>query len=61
MWHVGGRRQFLQDFWTGNRKDDLKDRGRNERKILQQVIWESRDWINLAEGKEKRQAVVHNV
>jgi hypothetical protein len=42
-------------------KDDLKGLGRNERKLLQQVVWESGDWLDLAEGKDKRQAVVHTV
>jgi len=42
-------------------KDDLKDPGRNERKVFQQVTLGGREWIDLVEDREKRQALVHTV
>jgi len=42
-------------------KDDLKDPGRSERKVLQQVVWESRNWTDLVTDNDKRQAVVHTM
>jgi len=67
MWHIQGRGEVYTGFWWGNLKerDHLEDsRLRWEDNIkmdLQEVEFWGMDWIDLAEDRDRWQALVNAV
>jgi hypothetical protein len=67
MWHVWGRGEVHTEFWWEDvRELNYVEDLRVERWIilkmdLQEVGWGGVDWIDLAQGKDRRRAIVKAV
>jgi hypothetical protein len=67
MWHMQGRGEVYTGFWWGNleERDHLEDtrlRWEDNIKIdLQEVEFWGMDWIDLAEDRDRWQALVNGV
>jgi len=66
MWHVWETREVHTGFWWGDlsERDHLEDLGVDEDSIkmdIQDVGWECMDWIDLAEDRDRRRALVNAV
>jgi hypothetical protein len=64
MWHAWERREKCTRFWWESQKerDHLEDQGVDGRMgsewILMEIGWGSVDWIQLAQDRDRWQAVV---
>jgi hypothetical protein len=67
MWHIWGRSEAVQAFCGGHliERDHLEDLGVAVRRVLNTDIKETElksvDWINVAQDRDKWQAVVNKV